>query len=59
MTLNPASLPRRLAVSALLCLLVKAWTALSRVEESLVTDCWEALTEAGANDAGTREVPAR
>jgi hypothetical protein len=63
MTLNLASFPRRLTVSALLAasllyLLVQGWTALSQVEESLVTDWWEAPADPGANEAGTAGAPA-
>lgn len=62
MTPNLASVPRRLGVSALLAasllyLLVQAWTAFSRAEESQVTDWWEAPAKAGANEAGTTGVP--
>jgi hypothetical protein len=64
MTLNLASLPRRLGVSALLAasplyLLVQAWTGLSRVEESQATDWWEAPAWADVNEAGTTGVHAR
>ena len=63
MTLNLASFPRRLTLSALLAasllyLLVQGWAALSQVEESLVTDWWEAPAEAGGDETGAAGVPA-